>query len=588
MAEPRDRRVAGAFRDRLRARLGVRTTSALAAAITAGIVLCLAGAGLVLGLDALLRMQLGNAATQQATQLGERVAANFAGDEDIKVNAISATGKRTDLVEVVIDYAQGDPDKTPDVQNIGSADVLPQYPLMSDVLVEPGDVETIGSTWVTLKDGTTEEVLVVAKGFEFGPTGLSFTVLAAQPLSFLHRAVETVLFMVLVGIPVLVLLVGGVTYLFAGRALRPVEAMRARVADMTDRDLGQRVPVPASRDEVGRLAETMNQLLGRLEGAQTNQRRFVADASHELRSPLATISSGLELLTAADATDAATVRTLRGEADRLDRLVDGLLLLARSDERGLQPKNEDVDLDEIVEAERGRPSDMDGAGGVAPEVRAEPVRVTGDRAQLVRVVRNLVDNARRHARTRVLVTLSTDAGYAVVEVSDDGPGVAPEDRERVFERFVRLDEARARADGGAGLGLAIVSEIVAAHGGTIEVLDAEWSGMQLGALFRLRLPLLSSAPAARAPELKDDRPTGPFPVLTPEQATVHLTDQVTRTLPSPGEQATQRIRAAREQLTRPVPIRLGEAGSPADLTPTGPIPVVTRREQRDQAGSTIR
>jgi signal transduction histidine kinase len=464
----------------------------------------------------------------------------------------------------------------------------------------------VHSTWITLNDGKHEEVLVVVKGYEFPPTGQPYWVLAAQPLDFLHRAVDTVLAMVLVGIPVLVVLVGGFTYFFAGRALRPVEAMRARVARMSDRDLGTRVPVPPARDEVGRLAETMNQMLGRLENAQTTQRRFVADASHELRSPLATIASGLELLAGSVAeADASTVRTLRGEASRLDRLVDGLLLLARSDERGLQPRREDVDLDEIVEAERGRPSDV---GGVAPEVRAEPVRVSGDRAQLVRAVRNLVDNARRHAASRVLVTLRAEGPDAVVDVADDGPGVPPADRDRVFERFVRLDEARARSDGGAGLGLAIVREIVAAHHGSVEVRDSPLGG----ALFRLRLPLPEAGGATGADpsgppptgvaetpepsaaeigdaELRDDRPTGPLPVLAPpprDQETAPVThDGHTRPSPLPPEEETAPVprpspvpRGTRtDERVRPatsVPIRLGDARSPADGNPTAPIPVV--------------
>jgi len=553
-------------RDRLRARLGVRTTTALAAATTVAVVLLVAGAALVLGLNALLRVQLMNAADQQATQLGERVAANFAGTDDIKRNAILATGKRSDYVEVVTDY-NCDPDHAPDVQNIGSSDPLPQYPLMADVLVRPDDVEVVDSR-VTLNEGKDIEVLVVAKGFEFPPTGQHFTVLAAQPVDFLHRAVDTVLVMVLFGVPVLVVLVGGATYLFAGRALRPVEAMRTRVAGMTDRDLSGRVPVPPARDEVGRLAETMNQLLGRLEGAQATQRRFVADASHELRSPLATIASGLELLDGSVAeADRSTVHTLRGEAGRLDRLVDGLLLLARSDERGLQPNREDVDLDEIVEAERGRPSDV---GGVAPEVRADPVRVSGDRAQLVRAVRNLVDNARRHADSRVQVTLTAVGPHALIEVADDGPGVPAADRDRIFERFVRLDESRARSDGGAGLGLAIVREIVAVHGGSVEVDDSALGG----ALFRMRLPLVEAGepdpePEAR-PELFDDRPqvTRPVPATPVESDWIGLADQPTRPSPRP------RPAVGGREHPRPLPIRLGDAPSPADLNPTGPIPTV--------------
>jgi hypothetical protein len=243
---------------------------------------------------------------------------------------------------------------------------------------------------------------------------------------------------------------------------------------------------------VGRLAETMNGMLARLQDAQGVQRRFVADASHELRSPLATIATGLELMQNGTV-DRSTVTALRVETSRLNKLVEGLILLARADERGLRPRREEVDLDEVAELERGRPAD----GAVVAEVRAVPVRVVGDRGQLARVVRNLVDNARRHARSRVLVTVGRDGDTAVLEVSVDGPGVPQAERARVFERFVRLDDARARADGGSGLGLAIVAEVVAAHGGSVEVTD----GPDGGALFRVRIP------AAAAPDAQPEEAT---------------------------------------------------------------------------------
>ena len=192
--------------------------------------------------------------------------------------------------------------------------------------------------------------------------GRDIVVYAAQPLEQVHDAVETVFRLVVVGIPLLVLITGMVTYLAAGRALRPVEAIRARVA--TTRDPSVRVPVPPARDEVGRLAETMNEMLARLQAGQAVQRRFVADASHELRSPLATIATGLELLSRAADADRDTVTALRGETARLGRLVDALLLLARADESGLRPRFEDVDLDEVAEAERLRP-----AGRIVPADR---------------------------------------------------------------------------------------------------------------------------------------------------------------------------------------------------------------------------
>jgi signal transduction histidine kinase len=466
----------------LRARLGVRVVTSLAAALSVAIVLLLAGAALVLLTDRLLRDTVQETALQQATVVAQRVEGNF--EDDVEKNADDATAKRGDLVQVVRDY---DPEGDHDVDVIGASNPLWSVGPMSSLMPAPGDVEVDRSEWVTHRDGMeedapkiTEEVLVVAYGASV--KGRDIVVYAAQPLEQVHDAVETVFRLTLVGIPLLVLLTGTVTYLAAGHALRPVEAIRARVA--TTRDPSVRVPVPPARDEVGRLAETMNGMLARLQAGQAVQRRFVADASHELRSPLATIATGLELLSRGDA-DRETVTALRGETARLGRLVDALLLLARADESGLRPRFEDVDLDEVAEAERLRPT-----GRIVPRIEAAHVRVVGDRGQLAQVVRNLVDNACRHARSTVVVSVSRADDQAALDVADDGPGVPPDQRARVFERFVRLDDARARADGGAGLGLAIVAEVVAAHGGTVDVVDSALGG----ALFRVRLPLPNVTP----------------------------------------------------------------------------------------------
>ena len=466
----------------LRARRGVRVVTSVAAALSVAVVLLLAGAALVLLTDRILRDTVQETALQQATVVAQRVEANF--EDDVEKNADDATAKRGDLVQVVRDY---DPDGDPDIEVIGASNPLWSVGPMSSLMPAPGAVEVDRSEWVTYRDGmeeddpeVTEEVLVVAYGASV--KGRDIVVYAAQPLEQVHDAVETVFRLAVVGIPLLVLITGTVTYLAAGRALRPVEAIRARVA--TTRDPSVRVPVPAARDEVGRLAETMNAMLARLQAGQAVQRRFVADASHELRSPLATIATGLELLSRGDA-DRDTVTALRGETERLGRLVDALLLLARADESGLRPRFEDVDLDEVAEAERLRP-----AGRIVPRIEAAHVRVVGDRGQLAQVVRNLVDNACRHARSMVVVSVRHSGEVAALDVADDGPGVPPEQRTRVFERFVRLDDARARADGGAGLGLAIVAEVVAAHGGTVDVVGSPLGG----ALFRVRLPIPAESP----------------------------------------------------------------------------------------------
>jgi signal transduction histidine kinase len=468
----------------LRARTGVRVASALSAAAVVALALVVAGMALILLVGRSLSRSVQDDAVQQAQAIAERMHGNYGkrvnGEYTPKENAVEAidtlvgTGDPA-LGQIVVDYSD-EQDGSGWALQTGSDAAPPNT--VSDLTPDVGQTTVDPSALVPQADGTQmHAVLVAVGGATTTDDPMHFVVLYAAPLAAVDAAQGTVLYYLLFGVPILILVVGAATYVFAGRALRPVEAIRARVASMSEKDLAQRVPVPAARDEVGRLAETMNAMIARLENAQQAQRRFVADASHELRSPLATIGAGLELL---QDSDPDTVTALRAETERIGRLVDDLLLLARADERGMQPRQDEVDIDEFVEGERTRPSD----GDVRTEVRAEHVRVVGDRGQLVRVLRNLVDNAHRHARSRVLVTLGRERGYAALDVADDGPGVPAADRIRIFERFVRLDDARARADGGSGLGLAIVAEVVAAHRGMVWVDDAPGGG----AVFRVRLP----------------------------------------------------------------------------------------------------
>jgi signal transduction histidine kinase len=233
--------------------------------------------------------------------------------------------------------------------------------------------------------------------------------------------------------------------------------------------------VPDTHDEVARLARTTNETLSALETSVERQRRFVADASHELRSPIASLRTQLEV--AAAHPELLDLEGAVEDTVRLQRLAADLLLLARLD-AGERPQGTRFDLGELaVRESRGR-------DGVT--VEAATVEVTGSQGQLERVLGNLLDNAGRHARSAVSVTVRQDGAWAVVEVADDGDGVPMADRERVFERFVRLDEARARDDGGAGLGLAIARDVAVRHGGTLTVRDAPAGG----ALFELRLPVV--------------------------------------------------------------------------------------------------
>lgn len=284
-----------------------------------------------------------------------------------------------------------------------------------------------------------------------------------------RRAVQT-------GVPVLMVLSGSFVWILVGRALRPVELIRRQVAAISGSGLDRRVPEPAVDDEVGRLARTMNAMLERLQRSAERQRRFVSDASHELRSPLTSTRATLEVaLTHPESTSLeATAADALAETERMERLISDLMFLARGDEGRLMASPGPVDLDEVVQEEIAR---MQTRGGVT--VDASGIgrgRVWGVRRHLQRVVRNLLENAERHARSAVSVSLTSDGADLDLAVTDDGPGLAVEDRERVFDRFVRLDEARARNGGGAGLGLAIAREIVIAHGGDIGVEDAPGGG----------------------------------------------------------------------------------------------------------------
>jgi signal transduction histidine kinase len=313
-----------------------------------------------------------------------------------------------------------------------------------------------------------------------------YIIYVATTLDGVDRTVSEVTTGALVAIPSLVLFVGLITWVLAGRALRPVEAIRSEVEDISAFGLHRRVPEPSSRDEVGRLAATMNDMLGRLELSQKSQQQLVADASHELRSPLAAMQARVDVgLRHEDVTDWEEVgEGLRRDIHRMQRLVDDLLFLARSDAReaGSEVGRNLVDLDDLV---LGTAEGMRAQSQVQIHTsRVSAGLVRGHRDQLQRLIRNLLDNGVRHAATLVEMTLTETDEDVVLTVADDGEGIDPEEWERIFDRFVRLDEARSRDGGGSGLGLAISREIAAAHGGGLTV-SASAIG---GAKFILALP----------------------------------------------------------------------------------------------------
>ena len=301
--------------------------------------------------------------------------------------------------------------------------------------------------------------------------GRLVTLVVAQSLEPAEASRHDAIVLLGVGGPLLVLVVALVTWWVAGLALQPVASMRRQVDAIDARDLSSRVPLPAAHDEVWLLGGTLNRMLERLDAAARAQRQFVSDASHELRSPLAVVRTNVEVALAhpAQADWESTAQVLLSETERVEHLVADLLLLANADERGLQLRRTDVDLDDLLTAEADR---LRRTTDLAVSLTVHAARVRGDRERLARVVRNLVDNAAQHARSRVELSVAVSGGTAVLEVADDGPGIPAEERERVFERFVRLDDSRSRQRGGTGLGLAIVRQLVQAHDGTVAFVEA--------------------------------------------------------------------------------------------------------------------
>ena len=331
--------------------------------------------------------------------------------------------------------------------------------------------------------------------------GKPMTVIVITSVAEYARSAELLRRSLLVTVPILVLLVALVVWFVVGRALRPVEAMRAEVENITGHKLDRRVPVPSSTDEVARLANTLNDMLDRLQASSEAQRRFVADASHELRTPIANIRMAVEVASAhPDRTDwTAVADDVLHQDARMQRLTDDLLMLARA-ESGPQIRNDSpVDIVEIIAAELRRPVPEDRALTVAgTHEPSQPITVLGDADQLGRMLTNLVDNALRHAshdvtidyRLQIAQGADADVNPAVeITVCDDGPGIPVADREVVFNPFVRLDQHRARDQGGTGLGLSIVHRVVLAHGGSIRVADSE-----RGATFVVTLPAAPTGP----------------------------------------------------------------------------------------------
>ena len=443
-------------------RLSLRSRMIMVTATVVAVVLAVGGALILLAVRAELVDAADEVGDANALDIAELASTGrlprplpFMQDTEAAVQVVSNGRVLTQTVNVEGDHAFDLPRESPGASQVHQVDNLP--------------VADAGPYRVTARGVAT-------------PEGAA-TIYVAISIEDVEDTMEAATGIGAIGLGALLLVLSGVMWLLVGRTLAPVERIRQQASAITGRQLDRRVLEPIQQDEIGRLARTVNAMLARLQDSAERQNRFVADAAHELLSPVASLRAQLETAQNRQVVtgEGASVPELLQETLRMQTLIDRLLLLARTDAGELTPRMGMVDLDDTIHDVVSSlihphvPIDLTGV---------HPVQVTGDPDLLEQVVRNLVQNAVRHARQQVRVRLSAEDGQAVLTVDDDGPGIPLERRDEVFQRFTRLDAARDRKGGGVGLGLAIATEIVHAHSGSIEVDRAPIGG----ARFRLQLP----------------------------------------------------------------------------------------------------
>ncbi len=429
--------------------------------------LCTGLVGVVLATP-LLHALLTDYVTEQVALAARRVSFDVErrAPYDLKPVAVTET---VDLIQVVDDRG---------VVRQASAALLGLPPL-TRTRVEGTNQRVDGVTCTDLIPG---EHCLITVGYWVPVQGASWMVYAYAPDVDWYISLEYVLG-TLLGVLAVSLVTAGVASVTTGKALEPVTAIKTELAEITATDLGRRVPRSTRQDELDDLARTVNQTLDRLERAVEQQRGFASDASHDLRSPITAMRTHIEeaLLYPDDTDWPETGRTVLANLGRLQAIVTDLLALARLEASASQAA-EPVDLAELVREELARrPRSKRVRRYLAPGVV-----VTGDRIRLARLLTNLLDNAERHAESTIEVTVREQDGLAVLEVLDDGAGIAPEQREKVFQRFVRLEASRSRDAGGSGLGLPIAREIAHAHNGSLTIEDSD-----RGARFVLQMPVRS-------------------------------------------------------------------------------------------------
>jgi signal transduction histidine kinase len=455
-------------------RLSIRARTTLVATIVVGVALAVASGALIVSTRSGLRNSIRDSAKARATEIAQLA------QETTLSASISSAGEA--LLVQVLDSKSRVIASSPSIEGQG--------PLV-DVTLAPGESLSRDVATVAEVDGQGGDPAEspTASGWTLAAEGVQaadgpVTVVVVAPLGAVDEISGILLPIVYQGGPILLVVVAGLTWILTGAALRPVEAIRQDAAGISAADLGRRLPVPAAHDEIRDLAETMNLMLDRIEAATIVQRRFTADASHELKSPVAAIRTMVEVARRDPRYDNAAelLDDVLAEDTRLELLVSDLLVLVRYDEEGLTlhvaPTDLGVLATEEADALRARTdlqATVETEGGLRGAVDQERIR---------QLLRNLLDNAARYARSEIWVSVRHEGTGFVLDVSDDGPGIAPEDRERVFERFVRLDTGRARTQGGTGLGLAVCRAIARAHGGEVRVVTPTHAGTTV----ELRLP----------------------------------------------------------------------------------------------------
>jgi len=437
-----------AIRERYRKR-GVRARVTMASIVVLAVTLASGAAGLVALVDQSLQHSLDAAAVTRAEDVSAAAHANGL------VTVIPSGGDDSSLVQII--------------NSNGSIVSSSEFTARDrPLLVRPPRRRetTVLTAAHSTDEGYSGPFRIVAEPLEL-PSGPGW-VYVASSLDQVRSATSSLILWLSVGLPILLIIVGTTVWIAVGRALRPVESIRKRAIEI-HADFSQRVPIPKSDDEIGRLARTVNDMLDRLAAAADQERQFAGDASHELRSPLAAIRSQVDVaLEHPDSSDPQTVfRTIQRQTEEMTDLVEDLLFLARVSEKTVGTLSSPVDIDEILVQEVRR---LQHSSAISVKINhLDAARVAGVSRDLARMVSNIGDNAAHYARHEITLGLSVAGSTITITVTDDGPGIAGSDRERIFGRFTRLDDSRSRSAShtGTGLGLAIAQQIAHQHGGSI-------------------------------------------------------------------------------------------------------------------------